>query len=123
VSTSTWHKRLGHTSPSTTHFIINSHSISITSNKLDFYGDCCKAKAHVLPFNSSLSIATSSLHVVHSDLWGSSLIISTNGFRYYVHFVDEFSKFSWIYFLRTKHELIDVFTKFKSQVRIFLLYY
>jgi hypothetical protein len=39
-----------------------------------------------------------------------------NGFRYYVHFVDEFSKFSWIYFLRTKDELVDVFTKFKSQV-------
>jgi hypothetical protein len=49
-------------------------------------------------------------------LWGSSPIVSKNGFRYYVHFVDEFFKFSWIYFLRTKDELVDVFTKFKSQV-------
>jgi hypothetical protein len=54
--------------------------------------------------------------VVHSDLWGSSPIVSKNDFRYYVHFVDEFSKFSWIYFLRTKDELVDVFMKFKCQV-------
>jgi gag-polypeptide of LTR copia-type/GAG-pre-integrase domain len=116
VSTTIWHKRLGHPSPSTTHFIINSNSLPITSNKLDLCGDCCKAKAHVLPFSSSLSIANFSLHVVHSDLWGPSPIVSMNGFRYYVYFVDEFSKFSWIYFLRTKDELVDVFTKFKSQI-------
>jgi hypothetical protein len=54
--------------------------------------------------------------VVHSDLWGSSLITSKNDFRYYVHFVDEYSKFSWIYFLHTKDEIVDVFTKFKCQV-------
>jgi hypothetical protein len=115
VSTSIWHKRLRHASPST-NFIINSNFLPITSNKLDLCGACCKAKAHVLPFTSSLSIATSPLHVVHSDLWGPSLIVSMNGFRCYVHFVDEFSKFSWIYFLHTKYELVDVFAKFKSQV-------
>jgi hypothetical protein len=116
VSTSIWHKRLRHASLLTTHFIINSNSLSITSNKLDLCGDCCKAKAHVLSFTSSLSIATFPLHVVHSDFWGPSPIVSMNGFRYYVHFVDEFLKFSWIYFLHTKDELVDVFAKFKSQV-------
>jgi hypothetical protein len=96
-------------SPSTTHFIIKSHALHITSNKLDLCGDCCKAKAYVLPFHFSFSIATSLLYVVHSDLWGSSPIVSKNEFRYYVHFVDEFSKFSWIYFLRTKDELVGIY--------------
>jgi hypothetical protein len=113
VSTFIWHKRLRHTSSSTTHFIIKSHALPITSTKLDFCGDCCKAKAHVLPFHSSLSIATSPLYVVHSNLWGPSPIVYKNEFCYYVHIVEEFSKFSWIYFIRTKDELVDVFTKFK----------
>jgi GAG-pre-integrase domain len=54
VSISLWHKRLGHPSPSTTHLVINSHALPISSNKLDLCGDCCKAKAHSLPFSSSL---------------------------------------------------------------------
>ncbi len=36
--------------------------------------------------------------------------------RYYVHFIDEFSRFSWIYFLRTKDEVVHVFSTFKAQV-------
>jgi hypothetical protein len=70
-----------------------------------------------LPFTNSFFHATSLLHVVHSDLWGPSPIVSKNGFRYYVHFVDEFSKFSWIYFFHSKDELVDVFQKFKCQVK------
>jgi hypothetical protein len=74
-----------------------------------------KIRCMFLSFNSS-SIAISPLHVVHSYLWGPSLIVSKNDFRYYMYFVDEFSKFSWIYFLHTKDELVDVFSTFKSQV-------
>jgi hypothetical protein len=33
-----------------------------------------------------------------------------------VHFVDEYSKLSWVYFLHTKNDLVDFFTKFKCHV-------
>ena len=56
------------------------------------------------------------MEVIHTDLWGPSPIVSCNGFRYYVHFIDEFSRFSWIYFLRTKDEVVHVFALFKAQV-------
>jgi GAG-pre-integrase domain len=68
VSISLWHKRLGHSSPSTTHLVINSHALPISSNKLDLCDDCCKAKAHSLPFSLSFICATSPLHVMHSEL-------------------------------------------------------
>jgi hypothetical protein len=46
------------------------------------------------------------------DLWGSSLILFTTGFKY--------SYFSWIYFLHSKDELVKVFSLFKVQVKKFL---
>lgn len=75
-----------------------------------------KTKAHILPFLPSLSFVSNPLEVIHLDLWGPSPIVSSNGYKYYVHFIDEFSCFSWIYFLCTKDELVHAFFKFKSQV-------
>jgi hypothetical protein len=72
-----------------------------------------KEYKYILDLFLSLSHANFPLHVVHSDLWGPSSIVSKNDFHYYVHFVEVFSKFSWIYFLHTKDELVDIFTKFK----------
>lgn len=43
-------------------------------------------------------------------------MISQNGFRYYVLFVDDFTRFTWIYFLHSKDEVSHVFSLFKSQV-------
>ena len=35
---------------------------------------------------------------------------------YYVSFIDEFSKNTWIYFLRKKYEVFDRFKEFKALV-------
>lgn len=49
-------------------------------------------------------------------LWGLAPLISSSGFRYYVHFIDEYSHFLLIYFLHTKDELVSIFKLFKAQV-------
>lgn len=53
------------------------------------------------------------LALVHSDLWGPSPIISRNGCLYYVSFVDHFNRFTWIYLLKRKSDVADVFKQFK----------
>jgi Reverse transcriptase (RNA-dependent DNA polymerase)/GAG-pre-integrase domain/gag-polypeptide of LTR copia-type len=120
VSADIWHARLGHPSFPTTRLVLNSNNLPISSSTLSHCNDCNKAKAHVLPFHSSSSIASSPLEVIHSDLWGPSPVVSTTGFKYYVHFIDEYSHFSWIYFLHSKDELVKVFSLFKEQVENFL---
>jgi GAG-pre-integrase domain len=116
ISIDTWHDRLGHPSQDITFNVVKSFSLLCNSNKLTLCHCCCMAKAHQLPFSHSLSTSTFPLELVHSDVWGPTPINSFNGFRYYIIFVDDFSHFTWIYFMFHKSEVTRVFTSFKSQV-------
>lgn len=70
-----------------------------------------------IAFFLSTSSTLAPLELVHSDLWDPASITSTNSFRYYVVFIDDFTRFLWIYFLHSKDELVPTFTRFKTQVK------
>ena len=55
---------------------------------------------HNLPFPKSQFVASSPFELVHSDVWSPALVTSVNGFRYYVIFVDHFTRFTWLYPLK-----------------------
>jgi hypothetical protein len=60
-------------------------------------------------------------------VWGLSPTISIDGFRYYVSFIDECTKFTWIFPIRNKGEVYSIFvsfhaflvTQFSANLRIF----
>uniref|UniRef100_A0A803PU39 Integrase catalytic domain-containing protein n=1 Tax=Cannabis sativa TaxID=3483 RepID=A0A803PU39_CANSA len=52
------------------------------------------------------------------DLWGHAPTNSSNGYRYYISFVDAYSRYTWLYLLRTRDEALSTFTKFKTQVEL-----
>jgi transposase InsO family protein len=54
--------------------------------------------------------------VIHNDLFGSIPITSLCESMYYVSFMDDFSRKTWIYFLRKKLEVFEKFKEFKSLV-------
>lgn len=43
-------------------------------------------------------------------------MLSNNGDRYFVNFVDDFSRFSWLFPISAKNSVKDVFIKFKKMV-------
>jgi hypothetical protein len=51
---------------------------------------------------------------VHSDLFGPVSVPSLGKCVYYVSFIDELSRNTWIYFLRNKSEDFDKFKEFKD---------
>lgn len=61
-------------------------------------------KCHKLPFTDSFTNYTTPLELVSTDLWGPSLVDTYYSFKYYLSFVDAYSRFTWIYFLVTKSE-------------------
>ena len=56
------------------------------------------------------------LDVVHSDVWGPAQITTLGRCRYYVTFIDDFSKHTWIYPMRQKSEVFRHFQRFKVEV-------
>ena len=56
------------------------------------------------------------LDLVYYDVWGPSPISAINGFTYYVIFVDHFTKYTRLYPLYLKYDVMATFLKFKATV-------
>ena len=54
--------------------------------------------------------------LVHSDLWGLSLVAFLGGSRYYITFIDDSSRKVWVYFLKNKFDVFETFKKWKAMV-------
>jgi hypothetical protein len=78
--------------------------------------DSCQiAKSKKLSFSDSHRISTHPLELIHSDVW-TSPILSLGGCKYYVIFIDDHSRFTWLYPLRNKSDVLPCFVKFKNLV-------
>ncbi|GJW77506.1 ribonuclease H-like domain-containing protein [Tanacetum coccineum] len=50
--------------------------------------------------------------LVYLDLWGPNRVPSREGFKYFLTIVDEFSTAVWVYLVKTKDDVFDVFVSF-----------
>ena len=120
-----WHNRLGHPRDS----VLNSTFYSLVSNKsasLDIvlnkdsvvthYRHCLSGKMCQLPFKDSVFKSSRPLELVHSDVWGPAPVISVNDYKYYLVFVDDFTKFTWLYLLKFKSDVFTIFKYFQATV-------
>jgi len=79
--------------------------------KLDLYKFCIMGRQCKVAFSISQHKIKGLLDLIHTDVWGPSPEASIGDARYYVTFIDDFSKRVWVYFLKQKSE---VFQKFKE---------
>lgn len=56
------------------------------------------------------------LELVHTDVWGSTLINSIGGSLYYITIIDNLTRKVWVYFIKKKSKVYDVFKKWKVMV-------
>ena len=69
-----------------------------------------------MPFNTSESISTDIFDLIHSDVWGPSSVSNIGGSRYFVVFVDDYSRYSWIFNMKYRFELLQVYSNFAKMV-------
>ena len=55
---------------------------------------------------------------VHSDVCGPLTPISNGGKRYFITFIDDYSRKNWVYILKEKSKAFNVFKSFKVCVEI-----
>jgi len=101
-----WHARLGYPNSHVLKLVLDQCNIS-SSNKVisDFCASCFVGKSHRLSSYASTSVY-SPLELVFTDLWGPYHLISYSGFKYYVSFIDAFSRYTWIFPIKTKAETV-----------------
>ena len=119
LSVSVLHQKLGHPNSKVLSHVINSCSAFKNLYRSKFLDSCdaCKmGKMHRLHFPVSTTKTKHVLEVLHTDLWGPAPVLSVQSYRYYVSFVDDFSRFTWIFLLKTKDETLAVFKIFKKQI-------
>ncbi|KAE8667725.1 hypothetical protein F3Y22_tig00112383pilonHSYRG00494 [Hibiscus syriacus] len=116
-----WHKRLGHPAHPVLVQACKQVGVMFTSRNNTVGNSICVAcrlgKSHKLPFNQSQTVYTTPFHLIFSDVWGPAHIAS-NGYRYYVSFVDAYTRHSWIYLLKTKDQVLPTFRLFFSFIQI-----
>jgi histone deacetylase 1/2 len=72
-------------------------------------------KSHQLPYPKSTSISSHPFELIFFDVRGPTPT-SVGRKNYYVSFIDDFSKFTWIYMLRFKSEVFECFQNFQTMV-------
>jgi len=60
--------------------------------------------------------AKEQLRLIHTDICEPITPESFNGKRYFISFIDDFSRKTWVYFLKEKFEVFQVFKRFKAMV-------
>jgi histone deacetylase 1/2 len=113
VSSAKWHCRLGHPTSPIVHHVLYLHAPPIeSSNKDIFMCDACQhGKSHQFPFPLSTLVIKTPLELIYSDVWGPAQT-SVSGHNYYVSFIDAYSRFAWLYLLKRKFDVFDVFVQF-----------
>lgn len=120
-----WHFRLGHPSINILHDICE-HFPYIKINKNYICDFCYMAKEAHLPFTDIIAVSAKPFDLIHMDIWGPLNTISTQGLKYFLTIVDDYSRNTWIYLLKIKSDsrpcmlkfIQHVQTQFESNIKI-----
>ena len=85
----------------------------------DVCAGCVHGKQHRENFETGGAWrAKHPLELIHTDLCGPMQCESNGGNKYFITFIDDFSRMCWVYFLRRKANTFNVFRKFKAFVEL-----
>ena len=117
VGSDSWPHCLGHPHMQVQQKIISTYGFPTPSvNKTLSCDACLASKLHRLPYSKTIHQTTEPLEIIHSHLWGPSLVILHTGHKYFVIFVDDFTRYTWLYPLKLKSDVEFVFLNFQLRV-------
>ncbi|GJX59072.1 retrovirus-related pol polyprotein from transposon TNT 1-94 [Tanacetum coccineum] len=120
-----WHQRLSHLNFATINNLVKNNLVRGLP-KMKFEKDhlcsaCEQGKIHRKHHKSKTAFASNKpLYLLHMDLCGPMRVESINGKRYVLVVVDDYSRYTWVFFLHSKDEASEVIISFikKTQVNL-----
>ncbi|KAI3748889.1 hypothetical protein L6452_12302 [Arctium lappa] len=118
-----WHKRLSHLNFKTLNSLSSKELVSGLPQhsyaKESLCSACEKGKQTKASFKSKqVSSVTSPLQLLHMDLFGPVNIQSIAGKKYTLVIVDEFSRYTWVIFLRCKSDTPEELISFVKKMEV-----
>ena len=87
------------------------------SNEAQICEICQQGKQARLSFkNNQAWRATEKLQLIHTDVCGPMKTTSLSGNKYFILFIDDYTRMCWVYFIKLKNEVFSVFKQFKALV-------
>ena len=118
---SLWHERYGHLNQGDINKMLKCNIVEgmeVSNNKIqegEKCHSCSYGKMHRLPFpKQSSHRASKCLEIVHTDLCGPMQVETASGSKYMLTFIDDFSRFTVVYFLTRKSEVLEKFQEFAN---------
>jgi transposase InsO family protein len=111
-----WHRRLAHINYKALSYV-SKVVIGLPRFKVDHEGvckGCAQGKNIKNPFPKRNNKAEGILELIHSDICSLMSSTSLSGYVYYVSFIDDYSCKTWVYFLKSKDEVLRKFKEFKA---------
>ena len=113
-----WHKKLGHMSEQGMKILAEQSLLpGLTKVALPFCENCIISKQHRLKFSTSKFRSQETLELVHSDVWQAP-VTSLGGARYFVSFIDDYSRRCWVYPIKRKADVFETFKAFKARLEL-----
>ena len=116
-----WHKRYGHLGLSNLQMLVrkklvNGFDFDMT-RELAFCEACPEGKQHRTKFQSSNRRADDLLGLVHSDVCGKINAKSLGGAEYFLSFIDDKTRYVWVYCLKHKDQVFEKFCEWQAMVQ------
>jgi hypothetical protein len=118
VDTALWHHRLEHMSEKGMQILHKRNLFpDFKQIDLDFCEHCVYGKQKRVRFlKVGKEKKNERLEIVHTDVWGPAQVSSLGGSHYYVTFIDDATRKTWVYCIRKKSDVFDTFKKWKALV-------
>ena len=114
-----WHKRLGHISRDRMQRLIKEGILQdLDFSDFDTCVDCIKGKLPARARKGKRSRKLNILELIHTDISGPITPTAMGGYRYFITFIDDYSRFGWVELLTEKSESLDAFKTFKVAVEL-----
>ncbi|GJT48163.1 putative ribonuclease H-like domain-containing protein [Tanacetum coccineum] len=116
-----WHRRLGHLNFKTMNKLVKGNLVRGLPSKL-FENDqtcvaCQKGKQHRAFCKSKTENSISlPLHLLHMDLFGPTFVKSLKKKMYCLVVTNDYSRFTWVFFLATKDETSGILKSFITRI-------
>jgi hypothetical protein len=115
-----WHERYGHLNYRSLQQLCKQKMVTglpLVSCRDGVCSGCVLDKHHRDSFEKHASWhASGPLQLVHSDLCGPLPSASFSGYKYFLTFIDDYSRRTWVYFLKLKSEVFNKFLAYKAFV-------